>query len=220
MDDLRVLPPIPDGVERLSISELLERYQIKSGALYQRFKVLGIERAGSGKKAFLSLAQVELMDNLHLHLKQGGTFGDFPDVHQNFSEEVDPDPETPSGALVPKPQSWLADLFKADVAAYLQDSLIKAIMVVFPPQLPPAQRGLELSYLRELEEAYQHGWLITTLNLANLLGLTSSTVAGYGDSFEDAGFRFIRVGKRKGGQIAWRVDKIEPTITIDTQPIA
>jgi len=64
-----------------------------------------------------------------------------------------------------------------------------------------------MAYRRELEEAYRSGWLLSTANLANLLGLSRQTVASYGQHFEAAGFTFRRVGKRKGGQLAWQVGK-------------
>jgi hypothetical protein len=64
-----------------------------------------------------------------------------------------------------------------------------------------------LSYLRELEEAYSNGWLLSTGELADLLGLTRQTLTDYGEEFNDAGFTFTRSGKRKGGEIAWRVSK-------------
>jgi len=43
--------------------------------------------------------------------------------------------------------------------------------------------------------------------LAELLELTRQTITDYGDEFNDAGFTFTRSGKRKGGEIAWRVSK-------------
>ena len=85
--------------------------------------------------------------------------------------------------------------------------LINVGHAILPPPLPPAKRGLELVYRRELEEAYRSGWLLSTANLANLLGLSRQTVASYGQHFEAAGFTFRRVGKRKGGQLAWQVGK-------------
>ena len=68
-----------------------------------------------------------------------------------------------------------------------------------------------LSYLRELEEAYLKGWLLSTSELADLLGLTPGTITDYGQEFNDAGFTFTRAGKRKGGEIAWRVGKPKRT---------
>ncbi|MGH2413722.1 MAG: hypothetical protein ACRDEA_08530 [Microcystaceae cyanobacterium] len=70
--------------------------------------------------------------------------------------------------------------------------------------------GSRLSYLRELEEACEKGWLLSTSEVANLLGLSPKTVASYGQEFEDAGFVFSRAGTRKGGEIAWAIDKSSP----------
>ncbi len=49
--------------------------------------------------------------------------------------------------------------------------------------------------------------LLSTSELAELLGLTPGTITDYGEEFNDAGFTFIRSGKRKGGEIAWSVSK-------------
>lgn len=40
-----------------------------------------------------------------------------------------------------------------------------------------------------------------------MLGLNQRTITGYGEEFNDAGFIFARVGTRKGGEIAWSIDK-------------
>jgi hypothetical protein len=37
--------------------------------------------------------------------------------------------------------------------------------------------------------------------------LSQKTVTSYGQEFSDAGFVFTRVGIRKGGEIAWAIDK-------------
>jgi hypothetical protein len=68
--------------------------------------------------------------------------------------------------------------------------------------------GSRLSYLRELEEAYEKGWLLSTSEVADLLGLSPKTVASYGQAFADAGFVFTRAGTRKRGEIAWAIDKV------------
>ncbi|MGB5632308.1 MAG: hypothetical protein WBM44_03145 [Waterburya sp.] len=64
-----------------------------------------------------------------------------------------------------------------------------------------------LAYLRDIEEAYQNGWLLSTSELANLLGLSPKTITSYGQEFSDAGFIFARAGTRKGGEIAWLIEK-------------
>ena len=64
-----------------------------------------------------------------------------------------------------------------------------------------------LAYLRDIEEAYQNGWLLSTSELADLLGLSSKTITNYGQEFSDAGFLFERAGTRKGGELAWSIEK-------------
>lgn len=64
-----------------------------------------------------------------------------------------------------------------------------------------------LAYLRDIEEAYQNGWLLSTSELAKLLGLSSKTITSYGHEFRDAGFIFARAGTRRGGEIAWSIEK-------------
>ena len=231
------LPTLPEAVDRLSLSALETRYGIKTGALYERFKVLGIQRKGSGRPAYLSREQTALMDALHLHLRQGGRFADFPhtvqqssgeqaEVQQHAGERVevqqnsgershDLEPALP-GQPLRALSANVATFLRADVLAVVSGVLIKVGSAIFPPPLPPAKRGLELAYLRELEEAYRSGWLLSTANLANLLGLSSQTVASYGHNFEDAGFTFSRVGKRKGGQLAWQVGKLNQ---VDVTPL-
>lgn len=68
---------------------------------------------------------------------------------------------------------------------------------------------MRLAHLRELEEAYEKRWLLSTSEIADLLGLSVNTVRGYGDSFEEAGFIFTRSGNRSRGEIAWKIGKAE-----------
>ena len=69
------------------------------------------------------------------------------------------------------------------------------------------QSTKRLTYLEELESAYSNGWLLSTSEISDLLGLTPKTIASYGQEFSDAGFTFTRAGTRKGGEIAWSIDK-------------
>ena len=80
--------------------------------------------------------------------------------------------------------------------------------------------GDRLSYLRELEEAYEKGWLLSTSELAALLSLSPKTLPKYGQEFHDAGFIFTRAGTRKRGEIAWAISKVDNLdIPINTSEI-
>jgi hypothetical protein len=70
-----------------------------------------------------------------------------------------------------------------------------------------SQRQDPLAYYRQLEEFSQHGWLIKSNELGALLGVSASTIAGYGQQFEAAGFVFTRSGKR-GRVTEWRISKL------------
>jgi hypothetical protein len=83
-------------------------------------------------------------------------------------------------------------------------ALVTVVEAIVRRLMPAPSR---LSYLRELEEACTQGWLLSTSELADLLGLTPGTITDYGEEFSDAGFTFTRAGKRKGGEIAWRISK-------------
>ena len=84
-------------------------------------------------------------------------------------------------------------------------ALISVVEAVVKRFIPTSTS--RLTYLRELEEAYQNGWLLSTSEVANLLGLAQKTITSYGQEFSDAGFVFTRVGMRKRGEIAWAIDK-------------
>ena len=84
-------------------------------------------------------------------------------------------------------------------------TLVTVVEAIVKRFIPPSNS--RLTYLRELEEAYQNDWLLSTSEIANLLGLTQKTITSYGQEFSDAGFVFTRVGMRKRGEIAWAIDK-------------
>ena len=84
-------------------------------------------------------------------------------------------------------------------------ALVGVIETVVQKLIPNNQSPL--AYLRDIEEAHQNGWLLSTSELAKLLGLSPKTIAGYGQEFSDAGFVFTRAGTRKGGEIAWAIKK-------------
>lgn len=175
-------------IDRIPISQLPSRYGIARSNLYTRLKDLRIEPEKMGKKAFVSAEQLHLLDALHDRIQQGGTTGEFLkglDRPQNHS------------ALVPAP---------GEPSIIVQPNALVAVVETIIKRLLP-NTGSRLSYLRELEEACGNGWLLSTSEVADLLGLSPKTIAGYGEEFEDGGFVFSRAGIRKGGEIAWAIDK-------------
>lgn len=88
----------------------------------------------------------------------------------------------------------------------LHPSALVGVIETVVKRLMPNQSS-PLAYLRDIEQAHQNGWLLSTSELAKLLELSRKTVTSYGQEFSDAGFIFTRAGTRKGGEIAWLIEK-------------
>ena len=222
-------------IDPYPVSELTTRFSIGRTALYARMNSLTITPTKQGSKAFVSSWQLQRLDALHEHLLKGGELADFERVHRpdgEFGEQADLvlsdaiptelDQKEAGGALgvlrmdVKSAASLVADL----VVNPLVSGIKEALLAVFPAPLSRAERGLRLSHLRELEEASEKGWLLSTSELADLLGLTASTVRSYGSQFFQAGFTFTRSQvTRARGELAWKVGKmtvVEVTKEMDT----
>lgn len=202
-------------LDSFSVKDLENRYSLVRSNIYNRLD--GLKRKGydmqpetrNGKSIYNAM-QVAVMDALDRHLKTGSTIASFPTFEQAQLSYVagqdnpqlsymQQDRELGKAEVRSKPQGFLGE--------GLVEIFLKGLAVIFPPPLPPARKGLELASYRELNEAAKEGYQLSTLNIANLLGLKPSTIASYGEQFEDGGFIFTRSGRRKGGQIAWRVSK-------------
>lgn len=179
-------------VDRVPLSQLPSRYGIARSALYTRLKDLGIETEKQGKKAFVSAEQLRLLDDLHEHIQRGGTTGEF--LKQRHSRQF----RTEEIAVPFQDSPGQISLAQPGVLVAVVEAIVK--------RLVPAA-GSRLNYLRELEEAYEKGWLLSTSEVASLLRLSPKTIRAYGAEFKDAGFVFVRAGVRKGGEIAWSIDK-------------
>ena len=184
---------IPMEIDRVPLSQLPSRYGIARSALYTRLKDLEIEPFKEGRKAYLNGWQLQLLDELHEHLQKGGITSEF--LKQRKSTGLSRTDES----------STLVQSRTGQVSSFSTGVLVTVVEAVVKRLLPHS--GSRLSYLRELEEAYEKGWLLSTSEIGDLLGLSPKTIAAYGQEFEEAGFLFTRAGMRKGGEIAWGISK-------------
>ncbi|MDJ0902020.1 MAG: hypothetical protein QNJ55_24785 [Xenococcus sp. MO_188.B8] len=188
------------SVDLIPLSQLPSRYGIARSNLYNRLKDLKIESVKQGRKAFVTMAGLQLLDELHTHLEQGGTTSEFIKLQANNHQLVN----------IPTTSSEVSHSFETEYysepAISLNPSALVGVIETVVKKLIPSSRS-RLTYLRELEEAYQNEWLLSTSEVAELLGLSQKTITNYGQEFSDAGFIFERVGVRKGGEIAWSIDK-------------
>src|SRR5512147_2406753 len=74
--------------EPYPVKALEDRYQIATTAVYNRLNYLKIKPNRVGKKSFLTLDQLKIMDELHDHLLNGKTLQEFSlNTPQLSSEE-------------------------------------------------------------------------------------------------------------------------------------
>jgi len=186
-----------DGnIDRIPVNQLSDRYNLARSAVYKRMADLGIEREKIGNRAYVSAAQVALLDELHSFIGVGGNVAEF--IARKGLDKPNSQQKNTSGKSsgLALDQSDLVKLISA-IAAEMTSSIQPALA---PPTDP-------LAYYESLEKAASNGWKLRTSELANLLRLSAKEIDSYGQTFYEAGFVFNRAGYRSGGETAWLVTK-------------
>ncbi|NMF82053.1 hypothetical protein [Nodosilinea sp. P-1105] len=185
-------------IDKFPVSQLPSRYDLARSAVYKRMDQLGIVPERVGNRAFLNVAQVKLMDDLHAFINhQGGSAAEFIEARGLRQPRTSPGNAGGSAAngstLAPTPGDF--------------GSLISAIVSEVVSRLGGAPAPDPMHYFDRLEAAARNGWMPSTSELAELLDLSPRDIERLGDSFFEAGFIFTRAGYRKNGEVAWRVTK-------------
>ncbi|MCS7293621.1 MAG: hypothetical protein RMI89_11760 [Gloeomargarita sp. SKYBB_i_bin120] len=203
MDSVR--PESDTQIDSFPVELLEDRYQVGHNALYNRLKGLGIKPFKVSRRAYITAQELERLDRLHEFLQQGGTINDFlaqdpnppadlsinrSEVPVNLTHLIGTVADAVAGAVVSSMRS---------TAGVIADAVAQRLA-----QLKTTSDPLE--YLRTLEEAYRNGWILSTSEVAYLLRVAPRTITEHGEQFEDSGFIFRRVGKKRG-EVAWRVAK-------------
>jgi hypothetical protein len=162
-----------------SISDLLERYRLSSRqSIYSRMKALNIEPVARGK---VSREQRDELDKLNEHLKKGGNLS-------NFSE-----------GEVATPAQILQNQSNTSLTIGELMRLVEAVVSI-------ANHPEPLQALEGLEKAAEKGWLLTTEQVRQLIGVKPK-VRGSDRTFTHGSFSFVKSGKI-GQSSAWRVVKV------------
>lgn len=180
------------------VSELGDRYSINRSNIYARLSKLGIEPEKVGSKAYLNADQMVRMDALDEHIKNGGSIATFVAEGDAYDRPIGQ--ASLSRKTQDKPQQLEAETFV--------NAIVEQLAARLQPQsevqtLPPAPASTSyLDALETLEKCSQHGWRLSTSQLAQLLGLKSLS----GSEVKRYGFTFTRDGKN-GSESAWRIEK-------------
>lgn len=155
-----------------------------------------------------SADQIALMDRLDAHLKAGHPIATFPAVSQDSLPSSYRTQDISSEIAVSQDRLQLSHRTQDNRSDKMAGaaSLIDAIAGKVVEIISLNQAGLvapdPLANLRMLQEACDRGWLLSTSQLAPLLGVKGLN----GRTIERFGFTFTRVG-RNGIESAWKVGR-------------
>ena len=179
----------------MKIKELLARYNLKTRqSIYNWCNAVNItlEKDSNGH-AYATKEQIELLDQLENHLKEGGKLTTFTPV---LMVEID-------NKLDSKLDSVIDNKIKP-VYSSIDSQLLGEMMQVIASKLQPVD---PLWYMVILERARNSNWLLTTAEVRELIGVKPKTKKGE-KTYKRGNWLFIKSGKI-GNQTGWKVMKEE-----------
>ena len=183
-------------LDSFPVSQLQDRYGIVRSAVYARLEGLKIKPEKQGTKSFINAAQLRQMDELNKHIKEGGTLPSFlssgqlaESSGQSGRTSIDTQDKSSGRVVQSSGQSG------QEVFMLMFERLAERLVPVANP----------LSNLEALERAAEKGWLLSTSQLAPLIGLKSDSFIRK-KQFERYGFKIAKAG-RNGTESAWKISK-------------
>ena len=171
------------------IKELPDRYSIARSAVYVRMKRLNITPHTQGNRSYINASQLELLDDLHDFLVE-----DSSRTIDEFLKRLSAFELSESGFF---PKGQLA----RQQTGHLTTESVSAVEY---------NQGTHAAQLRErfefLERASAKGWLLSTSDLAQLIGLEPSTVVKH-EQLSRWGFSFVKCTERTGREVNWAVKR-------------
>jgi hypothetical protein len=171
------------------IKELPQRYSIARSAVYVRMKRLNITPHTQGNRSYISASQLELLDDLHDFLVE--------DSSRTIDEFL----------------RWLSAVELSESRFSSTGQLIRqqtGHIIRQPERGVEYSQGSNAAQLRErfefLERASTRGWLLSTSDLAQLIGLEPTTVVKH-EQLSRWGFTFVKCSERTGREVNWTVKR-------------
>ena len=183
------MEPLTDAIYELNTRQSAERYGCENySTFHNRMVKLGIKPERRGRHSFLNQNQIQLLDRLDIHLKQGGTFSNF------IVEEGEPQ-------LIPaNTKSTEIEKIKTSSPAVVgNNELVTALQA-----LATSNYDI-LTPQKKLLEAVEYNFLLTTEQVSQILNFSKSTVSSWKNGTQKLGFVFTRT--KEGSQVLWEVKR-------------
>lgn len=163
-------------LDRLPVPQLLNRYTISRASFYQRTKALDIKFEQKGRNSYANAEQIDLLDQYDQAIARGEGNEFIKSLGQSQPGKYE---------ITPMGPSELKPLEPAQNTVHLIMQMAQEIA-----QHLPTKNLLEPQ--RSLQEAADHGWVLSTRQLHQLIGIKPK-----GHSFERYGFVFERYGTKE-----------------------
>ena len=169
------------------IRELPERYGIARSAIYVRMKRLNITPHTQGNRSYINASQLKLLDNLHDFLAEdsGRNIDDF--LRSLNAVEVTQPAFSSTGQLAPRQ------------TGHLQGQSFPELQYQLEGHATQLRERFEL-----LDRAATRGWLLSTSDLALLIGLEPGSLVRH-QELSRWGFTFVKRVERTGREVNWAV---------------
>ena len=177
------------------MAELASRWGITANTVSRRLAFLGIKPERQGNLRYITAEQLALGDDLQSHIVSGKPMELFPRADQ------------PEGGLVTRRVSG-SGLVTGQVE---QMAAMAAAMAAAMPAAPvdPLRRA------KALAEAAELGVALSSMELAEVLGMSPATVSSWADGHQPRpGFKLLRCKQKPGGAVWWVVQRDGATASI------
>ena len=187
-------------IDNFPVSQLQSRFSLGKQAVYNRLDALDIKPFKEGNRSYITADQLQLLDQLHEHINQGGTMAEFPKSAASPVDKLDT-PVDKAASLVDTVERGMTksaannlDVLVQVVSAGVEKAIASSVQAKSP-----------LWYMGELKRAVDEDWLLTTKEIQQLIGVKPRTKKGE-STYTRGSFSFVKSGKI-GGQTAWKVVK-------------
>jgi hypothetical protein len=182
----------------VSIAELERRWGISRNALKARAKALGVELQRKGPTLTVWPGdRVADGDRLDAHCKAGGSMASFP------------------GAVAVTPHGGSELAVTPELAVTSHDGSQLALLAAAVAAAMPAAPVDPLRRAKALAEAAELGVALSSMELAEVLGMSPATVSSWADGHQPRpGFKLLRCKQKPGGAVWWVVQRDGATASI------
>lgn len=200
-------------IDNYPVADLPSRFDLGKQAVYNRLEALDIKPTKVGKRSYISATQLQTLDRIHAHINQGGSMADFQSPLQSPDLEIsslDAMNKT-SGRLTSAENSLdTSPLDTMDKSSGIVENNLEVLVnliagAVSQTIASTVQQRSPLWYMSELERAEAQGWMLTTAEIQQLIGVKPTAATGT-STYQRGSFTFTKAGKI-GSQTAWRVTK-------------